>query len=282
VELWYTEHDPEGIRVSYQTKEVLFSDSSEFQKVSVVETLAYGRMLLLDDLVMITDQDEFVYHEMIAHVPALLHPNPKRVVVIGGGDGGTVRELLRHPEIQEITLCEIDGLVVESCRKYFPSVASGLDDPRVTVKIGDGVAYMRDHEPGSLDLVLVDSTDPIGPGEGLFSREFYRNVARALKQDGLMACQSESPWFRSSFLERIQNNVAGGFPYRAPYLGCVPTYPRGWWSWTLAGQTPIDPSKFSRSRLDSFASELSYLNAELLPAAFILPNFVREKFLLNR
>ena len=156
----------------------------------MIETESYGRMLLIDGLVMITDRDEFVYHEMIAHIPALNHRKPERVVVIGGGDGGTVRELLKHPSIKEVVLCEIDGLVVDASKKYFPEVAGCLEDSRVRVNIGDGLAYMKNHDPGVLDLVIVDSTDPVGPGEGLFTKEFYSSVSKALKADGMMACQS--------------------------------------------------------------------------------------------
>ena len=237
--LWFNEEDESGFRPSFRVEDILFRGQSEFQSVDVIVTKSFGRMLLIDGLVMVTDLDEFVYHEMIAHVPALLHPCPKNVVVIGGGDGGTVRELLKHPEVEKITLCEIDGLVVETAKKYFPKLASCLDDPRVEVRIGDGVGYMKEHPASALDLVIVDSTDPIGPGEGLFSREFYRSVSASLKEGGLMACQSESPWFEKSLLQRISRNVSGGFEFRYPYIGAVPTYPRGFWSWTLASNQPV-------------------------------------------
>lgn len=276
-EFWYQEDEKSQIRVSYKIKNILFSDKSEFQTVDVVDTVAYGRMLLLDGLVMITDKDEFVYHEVIAHLPVINHPNPKKVVVIGGGDGGTVRELLKHPEIEEIVLCEIDGMVVDASRKFFPAVACGLDDPRVKVNIDDGVAYMVNHKPGDLDIVIVDSTDPIGPGEGLFSGDFYRSVQKSLKPDGIMICQSESMWFEPEILQRIYRNVSAGFKHIKPFVGPVPTYPRGTWSWTMASNRVLEPREYNRQRFDRVKSGLRYLNEDVVMAGFALPNFYAEK-----
>lgn len=276
-EFWYQENEKDHLRISYKMKNILFSGQSEFQSVDVIDTVAYGKMLLLDGLVMITDRDEFVYHEVIAHVPVLNHPNPKKVVVIGGGDGGTVRELLKHPEIEEIVLAEIDGMVVDVSRKFFPDVACGLDDKRVKVKIGDGVAYMQDHKPGDLDIVIVDSTDPIGPGEGLFSGDFYRSVQKALKPDGIMICQSESIWFEAPILQRIFRNVSAGFKYIKPFAGPVPTYPRGTWSWTMASNRPFDPKEFDRKRFERIKNGLQYMNEDLMTAGFAVPNFYKAK-----
>lgn len=275
--LWYTEENQEMIRYGYKTKAVLFNEKSEYQVVEVIETEAYGKMMLLDGLVMITDVDEFVYHEMISHIPVCLHGNPKRVVVIGGGDGGTVRELLKHDCIEHITLCEIDDVVIKAARECFPDVSSGFDDKRVTVKVGDGIAYMKDHSAGELDLVIVDSTDPIGPGEGLFSKEFYRSVAKSLKKDGLMAAQSESPWYDKSILQRIKNNVAAGFSDIHNYMGAVPTYPRGFWSWTIAGNRPIVPAEYNRARFAKVKAGLQYLNDDMMTGVFALPNFYKNK-----
>jgi spermidine synthase len=275
--LWYTEENQGSIRYGYKTKSVLFNQQSEFQSVEVIETEAFGKMMLLDGLVMITDVDEFVYHEMISHIPVCLHGGPKRVVVIGGGDGGTVRELLKYDGIEEIVLCEIDAMVIEAARKFFPEVSSGFDDPRVKIKVGDGVAYMKEHPAQELDLVIVDSTDPIGPGEGLFSREFYKNVARSLRPGGLMAAQSESPWYDKEVLQRIKNNVSAGFSTVKNYIGAVPTYPRGFWSWTIAGNRAIEPAQYSKELFNKVKSDLRYLNDDMMTGVFALPNFYREK-----
>ncbi len=278
MELWYYEDYEDGVKLGLAAKEVLFRGQSDFQTVDVIETEAYGRMLLLDGLVMTTDQDEFVYHELISHIPALNHKKPERVVVIGGGDGGTVRELLKHPEIKEIVLCEIDGMVVEVCEKYFPAIAGGIRDPRVKLNIGDGIAYMKDHAPGTLDLVVVDSTDPIGPGEGLFSSAFYRSVAAALKPDGLMVCQSEGLWHPAPVLQRIQKNVSAGFQHIYPYIASIPTYPKGTWSWTMASKQPIDVKQFDKARLKKIeATNLKYLNEDLMTGVFAIPNFFKAK-----
>ena len=282
MQLWFQEEDDSSLRFGYKVSDVLFRGKSDFQSVDVIETESYGRMLLIDGLVMITDGDEFVYHEMIAHIPALLHKKPKSVVVIGGGDGGTVRELLKHPEIEKIVLCEIDGMVVEAARKYFPEVAGCLDDPRVEVNIGDGIAYLRDHKPDALDLVIIDSTDPIGPGEGLFTAEFYKSVSRALNSSGLMVCQSESPWYGDEIHQKILKNLKGGFRYTRPYVGSVPTYPRGLWSWTLASQDPIDPTSYDKLRFKALPNhEFQYLTEELMTAAFAIPKFFKKKLELN-
>lgn len=279
MDLWYYEQYGDDLKAGFKANDVLFRGKSEFQTVDVIETAAYGRMLLLDGLVMCTDKDEFVYHEMIAHIPALNHPRPERIVVIGGGDGGTVRELLKHPEVKEIVLCEIDGMVVDACEKYFPQIAGGIRDPRVKLNVGDGVAYMKDHEPNSLDIVLVDSTDPIGPGEGLFSGDFYKSVARALKPDGLMACQSESPWHDAPILQRIYRNVSAGFQHVYPYVGSIPTYPKGMWSWTMASNKPISYREFDRKRFQQLekTTELHYLNEDLMSGVFAIPNFFKKK-----
>lgn len=281
MELWFTERDPEGlIQTGWQTEDVLFTGKSEFQSVEVIKTTAYGNMLVLDGCVMCTDEDEFVYHEMIAHVPALLHKNPKSAVVIGGGDGGTVRELLKHKSIEKIVLCEIDAMVVDACRKFFPDVACGLDDKRVEVRIGDGVAYMKEQNQ-AFDIAIIDSTDPVGVGEGLFSPDFYRSVARSLRPGGVMVAQSESPWMKRESLERIHRNILGGFKHKKTYVGAIPTYPRGLWSWTMAAQEPINPASFDKERFSSIESGLKYLSKEKMVSVFDLPPFFREKLAKN-
>ena len=280
--LWATEQEGEDIRTGWAVTEVLFHGKSEFQTVDVVETKAYGTMLLLDGLVMLTDSDEFIYHEMISHVPLCLHPKPRRVVVIGGGDGGTVREILKHKDVEEVILCEIDGMVIDVSKKFFPQVADCLKpgfDSRVKVRVGDGVAYMKELK-NEVDLILVDSTDPIGPGEGLFSREFYRDVASALRKDGVMAAQSESPWFSKEALSRIHRNINGGFKHQRSYVAPIPTYPRGSWSWTVASQNHIEPQKFDHGRFARIEKGLQYLSSDLMTGAFASPKFYADKIQL--
>jgi spermidine synthase len=276
--LWVTEQESDHIKTAWAVSKVLFHGKSEFQTVDVVETKAYGTMLLLDGLVMITDADEFVYHEMISHIPLCHHQNPKRVLVIGGGDGGTVREILKHKDVEEVILCEIDEMVVNASRDFFPDVAGCLfeNNPRVKVKIGDGVAFIKGLKQ-EMDVILIDSTDPIGPGEGLFSSEFYRDVAKALKPGGLMAAQSESPWFTKEALSRIHRNISAGFKNARSYVAPIPTYPRGSWSWTMASQEQIDPSKFDLKRFNQVSSSLQYLSQDLMTGSFALPKFFADK-----
>lgn len=279
MELWFTEQEQDHIRVSWKADDVLFRGQSEYQTVEVINTKAYGRMLILDGCVMITEADEFVYHEMISHIPAVIHKDPRVVVVIGGGDGGTVRELLKHKSIERIVLCEIDGMVVDACRKFFPEVASGLDDPRVEVRIGDGVAYMKELNQ-EVDIAIIDSTDPIGPGEGLFSGDFYKSVARAMRPGGVMVAQSESPWYTKEMLGRIHRNISAGFAHRRSYIGAIPTYPRGLWSWTMASNTAFNPTQFDQQRFAAVAGDLKYLTPARVSSVFDLPPFYAEKIQL--
>lgn len=274
--LWFTELDGDRLSFGFGINKVLYTNESEFQTVKVVETKTYGNMLVLDDFVMTTDKDEFVYHEMIAHVPMSLHENPKRIVVIGGGDGGTVRELAKYDCVEEIILCEIDKMVVDVSIEYFPKIASALDHKKVNVKIGDGIAFMKELE-NEVDIIIVDSTDPIGPGEGLFTGEFYKSVKRALRPNGIMVAQSESPWYEKDILKRIHNNISQGFSVIKPYVGSIPTYPRGLWSWTLACNFDIDTSNPNRERFEKAAEGLHYLTANRISHAFELPPFYARK-----
>lgn len=272
---WFYEEEASELKYGYAYSKELINLRSDYQKIQVLETKAYGRMLVIDGFVMLTEFDEFVYHEMISHIPACFQGDPKKVLVIGGGDGGTVRELLKHSCIEEITLCEIDQAVVDVSKRFFPNVAGKLDDPRVNVKIGDGISYTSTFT-NQFDLIIVDSTDPIGPGEGLFTSDFYRSVAKALKPDGFMVAQSESPWAKEEEILRIQKNIGSGFSKVMPYVGSVPTYPRGLWSWTMATNASFSFDQFSEKRFLEVASELRYLTRGLVFSAFHLPAFFRD------
>ncbi|MCB9229261.1 MAG: polyamine aminopropyltransferase [Deltaproteobacteria bacterium] len=273
---WYTESYGDSLKYSFACKNVLFDEQSPYQRVQVFETQAYGRMLVIDECVMLTDDDEFVYHEMISHIPACYHKDPRVAVVIGGGDGGTVRELLKYPGIEKVVLCEIDKMVVDASRQFFPGVAGKLDDPRVDLRIGDGVAYIQELK-NFADLIIVDSTDPVGPGEGLFTKAFYQSVRNALKPGGLMVAQSESPWDKPEFLRRIYDNIAGGFSYIRPYIAPVPTYPRGCWSWMLASGEELSDHAFQQERFETVREGCLYLTEASARSCFSLPAFYRRK-----
>ncbi len=270
MDLWFTEYQNENLSIGLRIKQTLHSEKTEFQDLDVVETEQYGRLLVLDGCVMTTDKDEFVYHEMISHVPLHTHPNPKRVLVVGGGDGGVIREIIKHPSVEKAVLAEIDGRVIEASKEYFPHIASGLSDPRVDVQVTDGIKYVKDH-PGEFDVILVDSTDPIGPAVGLFAKEFYQSVYDALKPDGLFVAQTESPFANQSLIKNVFSDVKSVFKQAYLYLAFVPTYPTGMWSFTM-GSKQYDPREPQALR----PKDTKYYSTAVHQAAFALPRFVEE------
>jgi spermidine synthase len=209
MELWYTEKQTKNHGITTKIKKTLYHDQSEFQTLDVIETIEFGNMLVLDGMVMTTDRDEFVYHEMITHVAMNTHPNPKEVLVVGGGDGGVIREILRYPTVIRAVLAEIDGKVIEASKKYFPQIAGKLDDPRVDIQVTDGIRHIQENK-GKYDVIIVDSTEPVGPAVGLFQKPFYEGIYEALKEEGIMVAQTESPWVPGHFQH---------FPDSAPVYG---------------------------------------------------------------
>ncbi len=275
MELWFTEDQTPEMRISCRVKEVLYRGKSTYQEILVLDTFQFGRMLVLDDIIQTTERDEFVYHEMIVHPALVAHPKPERVLVVGGGDGGTVREVLKHTSVQEVVLAEIDEKVVEVARRFLPTISSGLDDPRVKVDIGDGIKHVKGVR-GAYDVIIVDSTDPIGPAVGLFSEDFYRSVREALRPEGLLVAQTESPFFNSTLVQQVQRTVAGLFPVTTLHLASVPTYPGGLWSFTI-GSKVVDPRNPGQERLEMAAGlETRYYSPEVQHQAFVLPPFVAE------
>nr|BCX00839.1 MAG: polyamine aminopropyltransferase [Bacteroidota bacterium] len=282
-QIQFTEYWEGRTGQTFGVEDLLFSRRSPYQHVQVWQTDAFGRILTLDGLVMITERDEFVYHEMIVHPALCLLKNPKRVLVVGGGDGGTVREILRYPDVEGVDLVEIDSVVIEAARCFFPEVASAFDDPRLHVHVADGVQFVQSAPAGYYDVVIVDSTDPVGIAEGLFGEDFYVQVARILTAEGVLVAQTESPFDRL-FQQTIQ--AAHGFlrrlfPIVTMYLAFIPSYPTGMWSFTLASRIyhPVrdfDPER-ARARIAPFQEMLRYYNPEVHVAAFALPNFVRQQ-----
>ncbi|PLX79101.1 MAG: spermidine synthase [Desulfuromonas sp.] len=277
MELWYTEKHSDNVGITLKASQSLFSGKSEYQQLDILDTVDFGRMMLLDGLVMVTERDEFVYHDMIVHPALFTHPDPKQVLVIGGGDGGSIREIVRHPGVELATLCEIDGLVVEKSVELLPSMASAIDGkhPRVKLHIDDGLAYIRDHQ-NSFDVILVDSTDPIGPAEGLFEEDFYRLVHSALKEDGIMVAQSESPFYHAEIQKNMYRNLRAVFPIVEMYQAFIPTYPSGLWSFAFASKRYHPVHDFDRSRATNRTFETRYYNEDLHLGAFMLPTFARE------
>jgi len=271
MDVWFTENQAAGLRISIQVKDVLARVKTPYQEVVVTDTVGFGRMLTLDDVVQTTERDEFIYHEMLCHVPMCSHPNPRRVLIIGGGDGGAVREVLRHETVEKCDLVEIDGEVVAQSRKHLPSISGMLDDPRVRVIIDDGIKYAAGIR-SEYDVIIIDSTDPIGAAVGLFSRTFYEAAFKALAEDGVFAAQTESPFFNSDLIRRISRDMTAVFPNVGLYLACVPTYPGGLWSFTIGSKKyDLQPAAGLRD-----IHGTRYYNHAVHRAAFALPEFVRD------
>lgn len=272
----YHEITPGGYGISIKAGKVLFSGQSDFQKVEVFETDSrLGRVLTLDDLMMTTEGDEWHYHEMIVHVPMMHHPNPKTVLVIGGGDGGTVREVLKHDTVEKVVLCEIDGMVIDVCKKYLPTLSCELDNPKCEILVEDAIEYIKDKE-NMFDIILIDSTDPMGPGEGLFTDEFYTNVKCSLKKGGIIAAQSESPFTNQEEIRKMYTQLRRVFPIVSTYTSNMPTYPGGYWAWAFCSETVQPLSYWDERRGNEITKTCKIYNKEYHEARFALPNYLKE------
>lgn len=274
---WYTENHTKNVRFSMRVTKQLYSAKSDFQLIEIFETKEFGRVLTLDGFLMLTQKDEFIYHEMIVHTAMATNPDIKRVLVIGAGDGGTIRELTRYHSIESIDMVEIDEMVVESCKKYLPQTASKLTDFRVNVLIEDGLKYIRT-KTDEYDLIIVDSTDPFGPGEGLFTKEFYGNCHKALKQNGILINQHESPYYKNDAraMQRAHNKIEAIFPICKVYQVHIPTYPSGHWLFGFASKT-IDPiADLKADYWNGLGLKTNYYNTDLHKGCFALPNYVIE------
>ncbi|MFA5929098.1 MAG: polyamine aminopropyltransferase [Candidatus Margulisiibacteriota bacterium] len=283
VEHWISENQLfenglSDIKLSLRVKKHLYSKRSDYQQVEIFDTWGYGRVLQLDGVMQTTEKDEFVYHEMITHVPLLTHPAPKKHLVIGGGDGGASREALKHP-LDISYLVDIDEDVVSSSKQYLSKIGSEFENPRLKVNCTDGIQFMRDRKK-EFDVISVDSTDPIGPAVGLFSKEFYQDVFNALTDDGIMACQSESPFYYPNFIHDLHIKLGEIFPVVRLYTAVIPTYPGAYWSWTLASKKhdPLDlplaelQQRMARRKING----LKWFSPEIYKSSFILPPFVQQ------
>ena len=266
-----------NLYMRFSVKEKLFSGKSDFQKVEIVETTGHGRMLLNDDLVMLSERDEHIYHEMIVHVPLFTHPNPQKVLVIGGGDGGTVREVLKHRNVQQCVLVEIDAMVVDACKKYIPQTADCLSNPRAKVLIQDGVKFLAETKE-RFDVIIVDSTDPIGPAAPLFGEDFYRNVYRVLSETGLVVAQGESPFYHEENQRSLIRTIASQFEVVHFYNFTNMCYPGGLWSFAYGSKGICPVSDFNPNRVQRANIPFQYYNEELHIGAFLLPEFMRKKY----
>ena len=277
MELWFSEHHTPDVKLSLRVNKQLYSKESDYQRIDIFDTPEFGRVLALDGNIMLTERDEFIYDEMIAHVPMAVHPDITRVLVIGVGDGGVVRELTRYEQIERIDLVEMDELVVEACRQYLPNNACRLDDGRVHIFYENGLKYLRRCED-EYDLIIVDSNDPFGPSEGLFTKEFYGNCYKALHGDGILVNQQGSPFYAedAGAMQRSHKRIASTFPISRVYQAHIPTYAAGYWLFGFASKKyhPIDDLDAARWNAQHLRTR--YYTTRLHVGAFYLPAFLEE------
>ncbi|MGD6792557.1 polyamine aminopropyltransferase [Metabacillus indicus] len=270
--LWFTEKQTKSFGITGKVRRTLESEQTAFQQLDMLETEEFGNMLFLDGMVMTSEKDEFVYHEMIVHVPLNTHPSPKKVLVVGGGDGGTIREVLKHPAVESVMQVEIDGKVVEYSKKHLPSISSSYGDARAKLLIGDGFEHIIRSE-NVYDVILVDSTEPVGPAAGLFTKGFYAGIAKALKHDGIFVAQTDNPWFKSDLIKNVMKDAGEVFPITRLYTCNIPTYPSGMWTFTL-GSKKYDPLEVTAENIREM--DTKYYTPELHHASFVLPKFVKQ------
>ena len=270
---WISEVGP-SFGFTVETTEHLYTARSPYQQIDIYQTAHCGKLMLLDGIIQFTEYDEFAYQEMLAHLPLFAHPCPERVLVIGGGDGGILREIAKHDCVKRIDLCEIDAMVIEAAKKFVPSMSCGFDDPRVAVHIADGSKFVADKE-SEYDVIIVDSTDPVGPGESLFNAEFYSKMKRALKPDGVIASQSESIYLHPAVIKRLMRinlDLFGSYNYA---LMLVPTYPTG-----TIGASVVSCSRDVKNPVRepdaSMLAKLRYYTPAIHRASFVLPKFAED------
>ncbi len=273
---WYTEQWAEqGSAISLKLKQRLHDEQSEYQRLEIFETETFGRLMTLDGLVMLTDRDNFIYHEMMTHPALFTHPEPKRVLIIGGGDCGTLNEVLRHPGVQLAEQVELDERVTRVSEQFFPALCASNQDSRARLHFADGIKWVADAKPDSYDVIIVDSTDPIGPAAGLFSEEFYRDCHRALGTHGVVVGQSESPLFHADLIVAMHQALrAAGFAEAGSLSFPQCTYPSGWWSATLARKSG-KVADFRAADAGAKTFPTRYYNADLHRGALAMPEFLR-------
>lgn len=281
MELWFSEFHTDDVQHSIRVNRHLYSKKSDYQQIDIFDTPEFGRVLALDGSVMLTERDEFIYDEMITHVPMAVHPDIREVLVIGAGDGGVVRELCRYEQVESIDLVEMDPMVLEACRAYLPENASRLGDSRVHIYYDNALRFIR-RSKAVYDLIIVDSTDPFGPSEGYFTKEFYGICYNALKDDGIMVNQQGSPFFQhdAEAMQRSHKRIHSTFPISRVYQAHIPTYAAGYWLFGFASKKyhPIDdfhPENWTAHHLDT-----KYYTTRLHVGAFYLPAFL-EKMLME-
>ena len=275
---WFTEvFDQQGSAFSLKITEKLDSVKSDFQTIDIYQTETFGKLMVIDGCTMVSTRENFVYHEMMSHVALFAHPAPKRVAIIGGGDCGTLREVLKHDGVEQAWQIDIDEQVTRMAEKHFPELCESNNDPRANILFDDGIKWIKDCEPESLDVIIIDSTDPVGPAEGLFAVEFYQDCFKALSPEGIVVQQSESPLYHSkSIIRKIHIDMAEAgatSSHTMPFPQVI--YPSGWWSCTLASKGG-DATSFRIEDAANKSFRTEYYNAEMHAAGLALPEFMRR------
>ncbi len=275
---WFTEEfSSEGCAFSLRIKEKLLEEQTPYQKLEMYSTETFGNLMVLDGCTMLTTRDNFLYHEMMSHVPLFSHDDPKKVVIIGGGDCGVLKEVLKHPGVEDVWQIDIDEAVTRASKKYFPELCDSNDDPRAHLLWQDGIKWIKEASAGSIDVLIIDSTDPVGPAEGLFAVDFYKDCHRALGDNGVLVQQSESPLFHSgSIIKKIHSDMSeAGFSSKHTFPFPQPIYPSGWWSCTL-GKKQGDAKAFRQVAAQRFTFETEYYTGDIHQAALTLPAFMKK------
>ena len=277
MEMWFHDEHTDNVKLAIRVDYQVFSAQSEIQRIDVLESKEFGKILVVDGDLMLTEKDEFIYHEMISHVPMAVHPQVERILVIGGGDGGVVRELAKYDTVEQIDVVEADPLLVEVCRKYFPQMACSLNDPRVHIYHEDGLRFIRS-KSDAYDLIIIDSPNPFGAGEGLFTKEFYGNCFNALHEDGIMINQHESPFYKEEAFQcqRMHKGIVESFPISRIYQAHIPSYPSGHWLFGFASKRyhPIHDMDGIQWKLRGIQTK--YYLPRLHEGVFALPAYVEE------
>lgn len=274
---WHTDYHSPHRGLCFEVSEVLHSQTSPYQQIEIVQTPSFGKVMLLDGVLMLTERDEFVYHEMLAHPALFTHPDPRSVLIIGGGDCGTIKRVLEHKSVRRVVQVELDELVTRIAGEHFPFPAIARKDSRAELIFADGIAWARESRE-KFDVILIDSTDPVGPAAGLFRRPFFQDCHRILAEDGILCLQSESPWIEElrKVIRETHRDLASLFPIVRVYGAAIQTYQAGLWLFQLASRKhdPLDPD--IAGRIDDAALETRYYHKDLHYGAFILPKFVHE------
>lgn len=278
--LTYNEYYNDRTGLTVGIEKLLFSEQTEYQLVEVYETDTWGNLMTIDGMVMLSEKDEFVYHEMLSHVGLFAHPNPRRVLIIGGGDGGTAREVMRHDSVEQVDMVEIDEAVVRASREFLPEVGD-WDNPKLNVLFENGIRFVQDIED-PYDIIIIDGSDPVGPAEDLFKKDFIQSCYDGLAENGVLTAQTESPWVQDyhSSMNRVFTALNAIYEVSKMYLAYIPLYPAGMWSFAFAskGADPLSKEVLERAEagIRQFSGELKYYNTDVHTGCFALPNFVEK------